>query len=72
MDLFNNKPIDWKTFDKTLTKLLSLIENLEKQNKMLKEKSKGLEEKMKKFEKVKRDMEGKIKKLINKIETIKE
>lgn len=72
MDLFNKNGSDWKTFDETLTELIALITNLEKENKTLKEKNKKLEDKKNEFEKIKKEMEGKIRKLIDKLKTIKE
>jgi SMC interacting uncharacterized protein involved in chromosome segregation len=72
MDLFNKIGSDWKTFDETLSKLISLIKNLEKENNTLKEKNKILESKNNEFKKIKKEMEGKIRKLIDKIKSIKE
>jgi hypothetical protein len=72
MDLFDNKSVDWKTFEEKIEEAVNLVENLKKKNRELTEKNIRLKEENRTFNEMKRKMEIKIKELLEKLSAIKE
>lgn len=72
MDLFEKHSPDWETLEQEIEKSLDLLVRLRAENEILVEKNRKLKEEKKAFDDIKKKMEKKIIKLIEKLSTIKE
>ena len=72
MDLFEKHSPDWETLEQEIEKSLDLLVKLRAKNEILGEKNRKLKEEKKAFDDIKKKMEKKIIKLIEKLSAIKE
>ena len=72
MDLFDKNNTDWETVEQEIEKAIKLIQELRAEKKSLVEENKKLKEDTITFRKTEKELERKIKELIEKVNAIEE